>query len=105
MQVALGDVRGRKEEICMVVVCAHPSRQHEGKCQMGCLGDAQDSIEHYSRCAIALDVFKRRLNIDLNPRQGTTFFALASSSQNDDEVLAMGSLYTYICSLHDYKQI
>ena len=64
-------------------------------CMMGCPGGAEDSIEHYARCPVAIDVFKRKLHVDLHPRRGTPVFALAAEEMDDDEVLAVCALYIY----------
>ena len=65
------------------------------KCWLGCGSHAQDSIEHYSRCPIALDVLRNKMRINLDPRRGLPLFALAMCEQDQDDVLALSALYIY----------
>ena len=75
------------------------------KCWLGCGGDAQDRIEHYCRCPIALEVLKNKLRIDLHPSRALSFFVLSTHEQDSDNVLALGALFMYAVymSYNHYK--
>ena len=70
----------------------HRSTNH---CWLGCAGEAQDSIEHYSRCPIAREVLERKLRISISPRQGLAFVMLCKQCQSDPETLALSALFVY----------
>ena len=63
-------------------------------CQLGCVG-AHDSIEHYCRCSVGLDVLGDMLKIHLSPHRALAFITLCTAAQQDDALLALGALYTY----------
>ena len=70
---------------------------------VGLRGDAQDRLEHYCRCPIALEVLRDKLRIDLHPSRALTFYTFGTSEQAADSVLALGALYVYavyMCSNH-----
>ena len=68
----------------------------ENKCWLGCKGDAQDCIEHYSRCPIALDVLFKKMRVKLDPRRGLSAFALTTTEQaRDNDLLSLTALHIY----------
>ena len=58
-------------------------------------GGSEDSIEHYSRCPIALDSLKTKLKIHIHPNRGLSTFALDAPELKQDNVLALVSLHIY----------
>ena len=62
-------------------------------CLLGCGGE--DSIEHYSRCAIVKDALFRKCRISLEPRRGLAVFCMATDEQRPDDVLALTMLCVY----------
>ena len=64
-------------------------------CYLGCGKEGCDSIEHYCRCPLGLEILRQRLNIILPGQDALAFFVLAHSAQEVDDVLALGSLYIY----------
>ncbi len=65
------------------------------RCWLGCPEGASDSIEHYCRCPIGLDILRKRLNISLPQEKALTFWLLGDYAQGRVEVLAIGALFTY----------
>jgi hypothetical protein len=64
-------------------------------CRLGCSTDAADNIEHYSRCPITREVFRRKLRIELHTAKALTCFAMATKEQSEDEILALSMLGVY----------
>ena len=80
--------------------CTAPRWQKRGSstnhCWLGCQGDAQDDIKHYSMCPIARDVLRKKLKIVItHNRQCLPFFMLCRHSQDDDELITLTAMYTY----------
>jgi len=65
------------------------------RCWLGCARGAHDSIEHYCRCPVSLDVLRRKLRIDVLPQQALAYMLLSHPCVRDDEILALTALFTY----------
>jgi len=65
------------------------------RCWLGCGETAHDSIEHYCRCPVGRGVLASRLRIVVSPRQALPVWLLAHKALQEDEVLAMTSLFVY----------
>jgi hypothetical protein len=70
---------------------------------LGCRASAADNIEHYSRCPVTRELFRKKLRIDLHTSEGLSCFAMATEKQSDDEILALSMLGVYaiyMCTNH-----
>ena len=67
----------------------------EHTCLMGCSSNAADSIEHYSRCPVTRELFRKKLRIELHPTKALSCFAMTTKEQSEDEILALSMLGVY----------
>ena len=70
---------------------SHPSN----RCVLGCPGEAEDSIEHYSRCQTVWRVASSSLNLQVAPGQRMQSFLLATPEADDDHFLGRIALLLY----------
>jgi len=73
-------------------------RQHqENRCMLGCVGEAEDSIEHYCRCPALQQVLCRRLRVSVPCGKGLSFWVLNEEylSGADGELLTCSALINY----------
>jgi len=65
------------------------------RCWLGCGEGARDSIEHYCRCPIGLEVLSNKLRIEVSGVQALPVWLLAHREHSSDEFLALITLYIY----------
>ena len=53
------------------------------KCVFGCGGNAEDSIEHYCKCAATLEVLRTQLRVSVSPRRAIAFWMMDFSRDKD----------------------
>ena len=83
--------------------CTDRRFQGHGTCRLGCNPNAGDSIEHYCRCPITRELFRKKLRFEMQPTNGLAVFAMAMKQQEEDEVLALtmlGVYAVYMCTNH-----
>ena len=72
-------------------------------CMLGCGSSAGDKIEHYCRCPVTRELFRKKLRIDLHPTMALSCFVMTTKEQNEDEILALtmlGVYAIYMCTNH-----
>ena len=70
-------------------------KREQGKCLLGCRGEAEDSIEHYCRCQIVREVCRRKLNLHPDQFANMHAFTLCSWDIKSKEDLCMLGLLIY----------
>ena len=63
-------------------------------CVFGCSGSASDSLEHYCKCPVVLQVIKRKLRVEVSQRAALRFFML-DFARSDDNMLRCGAIINY----------
>jgi hypothetical protein len=66
------------------------------RCVLGCPGHAEDSIEHYSRCAVVWAFAARVMQIDIQHEKRLEAFFLAVPEADDKEFLGRLAILIYI---------
>ena len=78
--------------------CTHHrfQRRHAATniCVFGCSRSASDSLEHYCRCPVVLQVLHRKLRVEVTPRAALRLFML-DFSRSDDNLLRCSALINY----------
>ncbi len=65
------------------------------QCWLGCGEGGHDSIEHYCRCPLGIDVLREKLNIVLPRRDAMQLWMLGHAAQESGDILALGALFVY----------
>ena len=65
------------------------------QCWLGCGEGGHDSIEHYCRCPLGIDVLREKLNIFVPRRDAMQLWMLGHAAQESDDILALGALFVY----------
>ena len=63
-------------------------------CVFGCSCSASDSLEHYCRCPVVLEVLQRKLRVKITPRAALRLFVL-DIPRSEDDLLMCGALINY----------
>ena len=63
-------------------------------CVFGCSCSASDSLEHYCRCPVVLEVLHRKLRVKITPRAALRLFVL-DIPRSEDDLLMCGALINY----------
>ena len=64
-------------------------------CVFGCSCSASDSLEHYCRCPVVLQVLHRKLRVKVTPRAALRLFML-DIPRSDDNLLKCSALINYV---------
>ena len=78
--------------------CTHHrfQRRHAASniCVFGCSCTASDSLEHYCRCPVVLQVLRRKLRVEVTPRASLRLFML-DLPRRDENLLRCSALINY----------
>ena len=87
--------------------CTHRRFQQRfcatNKCMLGCPGEAEDSIEHYCRCPVTLEVLRAQLNITVSPQRGLAFWLMDCPRSKDMAICSALSCYAAYSTFNFYR--
>lgn len=87
--------------------CTHRRFQQRfcstNKCMFGCPGQAEDSIEHYCRCPVTLEVLRTQLNASVSPQRALSFWLMDCSRSEDMAICSALSCYAAYSTFNYYR--